>query len=351
MELFNSTPLAARVDVGAEAANGLRRGILVAKATFRILEGGQSDLEREDPHPIYIGDRLTPVGLLPRDDMPRTDPAFEVSLLGRAHAPNGRPTREVRVSLRVGEVCQSVDVLGDRRFIGEGPTAVISEPEPFMTMPLTWSRAFGGNCDLEVDEGSVVEVTHPLNSFGKGFNPSSVAEGLDRTLACPPGYPRYPTLRVLPNLERPDQRIRGWADNPEPISFAPPPAESGVHNRRCYRVVEDEAGRPRVEMSEGAYHRAAPEWVLDKPLAKGAVVEMIGVSPDGPLSFRWPDLRVHFDYVLGERTGSFPLEPHALVLLPEERRFYVVFRLPFFVAPPDGSERSGRLRIEQGDVT
>src|SRR5688572_26921483 len=137
MELTNATALAARIDVGSPLPNGNRRGMLVAKATYRFDAGGRVTLDDQDPYPIFLSDVLHPQGPLPRDDMPRLDDAFEVSLLGHAHA-GGK--RHVRVSLSVGDLTRAIDVFGDRVWVGTGEGARISDPEPFDKMPLTWSR-------------------------------------------------------------------------------------------------------------------------------------------------------------------------------------------------------------------
>jgi hypothetical protein len=54
------------------------------------------------------------------------------------------------------------------------------------------------------------------------------------------------------------------------------------------------------------------------------------------------------DSELGSRQGARELEPHLLVLLPDERRFYLVYRHFFtFQAAPD-ERRSFRLRLAEG---
>lgn len=345
MLLVNSTPLAARLDIGAPLPNGLRRGMLVAKATYRFDGSGHAELETQAPYPIFLKDELTPHGFLPRDSVARLDDVFEVSLLGCAHAPQGRPAEHVRVSLAVGGKHQSLDVFGDRWFEGEGPGATISRPEPFVKMPLTWSRAFGGAADIELDEGAFIRVQHAGNSYGKGVDIHAEAKKLDEQLVCPSGYPKFERRRALPNVERSEQLIRGWDDNPEPVSFAPPPIETGAHNIRCFDVVEEPGKGKRAVPNDGVHHRAPAEWVLPAPPSEGTVIRMEGVSPDGAMEVHLPKLDVLFDYVLGERTGAREMKRQALVLLPEERRFYLVYRLPFQIETPNGVERTGRLRL------
>jgi len=75
---------------------------------------------------------------------------------------------------------------------------------------------------------------------------------------------------------------------------------------------------------------------------------MSGMSPRGKLSFTIPPLRVIADYVLGDRTGTRELAPQLMVLLPEQMRFYIVYRASFTLETTPSMERSFRLRTTQG---
>jgi len=344
VDLQNATPLAAELNIGAPLPSGRRRGMIVTKATFRYDASGNAQLDAESPYPMFRKDEETPLGLLPRDDLPRLDTVFEVALLGSARATQGR-VEHLRVAMTVGTRRREIDVFGERRFVGDGPSAAISRPQPFTAMPLSWSRAFGGKRDVEVDEDSPVAVSFADNPLGIGFDPALEAKKLDDFLGCPPGYPRFDPSRTLPNLERPEQRIDAWADAPEPVSWAPLPLDLGLHSKRSYRLIEEPGSPLRAELVEARFHRAHPDWVLAEPPAAGTPIVLENIAGEGRLQLQLPALEVHFDYVLGARSGSKQLRPQMLVLLPDERRFYLVHRLPFEVEEPDGSERSARIRI------
>ncbi len=331
MDLVNTTPLAARLDVGGSGPSGRRRGLVVAKATFRIHAGGATSLDTQDPVPLFHPEAETAAGLLPRDDLPRNDSAFEVFQFGAAYAPGGVPVESMRVALSVGDVRREISVFGDRQWLGHGPGATISRPEPFVRMPLTWERAFGGTCDVLVDVDSPVEVAHPENPLGVGLDAAKTAAELDAFLSCPPGFPQFERSRRLPNLEAPGASIARWEDAPAPACWATIPPGSALRSR-----------------PGSVLYQAHPDWVLERAPASGEPVVMDGMSPAGRIEFEMPGLSVHLDYALGDRGGSRELTPHALVLLPEERRFYVVYRHPFEVDAPSGEERVARLRIEGG---
>ncbi len=348
MELVNSTPLTARIDVAHTEELGYRVGMIVAKATFRFDMDGSVTLDADDPYPIFLHDVESELGLLPRDDFPRIDDAFEVILLGVAYAPEGKPVRSMKVGLQVGDERRELIVFGDREWMDVQGNKAISEPEYFEKMPLTYENAFGGTCDIFVDKDSPVEVSDPFNKYGKGMDPAPIAKELGKTFKCPDGYPFYDTRRELPNLEDPENLITDWSHKPMPKCWATVPLDSGIHGIRSV-VIPEEAGTSDLTLTlqEGVFHRAHPDWVISVPPEKAEVV-LDGLTPRGIISFNLPALRVFADYVIGSRTGTRELAPQMLVLLPEEERFYLVYRHVFPFDPIPGEERSMRLRIENG---
>src|SRR5580658_1488721 len=114
MILANPHPVAAALTVAEVPGYPQQRfGMLVAKATYRI-RGGGCEPDPARAHAILAADQPTPLGDLPRDDLPRSDPAFEVILLGTAHAPGGTPCERLTVSLAVGGERRVLVVHGDR---------------------------------------------------------------------------------------------------------------------------------------------------------------------------------------------------------------------------------------------
>ncbi len=110
-------------------------------------------------------------------------PHGELVVTGSAYPPNGpQPGCKARIVLGPDEhpvVDKSVYVVGDRQWTATGPTA----PVPFTAIPIDWTRAFGG----------------------KGFNLNPVGRGFEKD--------------VLPNIEDPNQLVRGPGDKPKPVGF------------------------------------------------------------------------------------------------------------------------------------
>jgi len=243
--------------------------------------------------------------------------------------------------MTVGSTRRDLVVTGDRHWETPESGPRPSAPEPFTVMPLTWKRAFGGSCAVEIDRESFVDLCDVRNPSGRGWDPSVAAEALGRQLKPPAGYPRFDSTRLLPNVERPESLVTAWEDSPEPACWAPVPTTSSVH---AQRMIVDGPDGPLV--GAGVYHRAHPDWVLPRVPEEGALIEVQGVSDRGPWAFTLPPLGVHLDLRSNGLTQTMDLAPQLLVLLPEESRCYLVYRGALQVPAPDGERRQARLRVD-----
>lgn len=359
MQLVNRTPLAAQLDTSD--IGGLHRiGLVTAKATYRFAPSGSVSLETQAPLPLFVNDEPVRGGILPADLEPRRDPVFEVILLGHAHAPNGKPIESLTVALSVGATRRELRISGDRRWVcDEGGAMTITRPEPFNRMALGFERAFGGRAVARIDESSELSLQHPLNPHGRGFDAELMATRLGDLLRAPPGFPVLVNdCRALPNVESPAALITRPEDSPEPAGWGTLPRDVPLHAARRARQLSPEP--PEIQMAaltspedplaqlDPLLYRAHPDWLLPiPPRAPHIQLEHL-LDEHADVRFHLPDQRVVADYVLGDRTGSRPLLPQTLVLLPDERRFYLVYRLPFTYAHVPGEERAMRIRLVDG---
>lgn len=96
--------------------------------------------------------------------------------------------------------------------------------------------------------------------------------------------------------------------------------------------------------------RAHPDWIIDTPLEKAAV-RLTGMCPDGAeLAFSLPRARAIAEIRIGGHKRDAELHPLALILLPEERRFCLVFRGGQRYRYTDDEERMVRFRVDRGWV-
>lgn len=350
MDFVNTTPVPARLSVVQGLQRARRAALFTAKATFSVADDGRVRLDADAPLPVLEQDAETPFGGLPADVVLKLDPTFEVMVLGQAHSPTGDPVAQVEVALEVGEVRRRLRVTGDRVWQGAGEAATIGPPAPFLSMPLTWDRAFGGSVEAEIDAGAVLDLGHPLNREGRGFDHFAQALSLKQALVCPEGYPRVPEVRPLPNIEDPDAPVDRWDDEPLPVCWAPAPQSSGIYVERVRRRYGETPPETPPAADPVAYERAHPDWIVQTPRARTAV-RLSGMRPDGAdLAFRLPPARVIADVQLGAWEGEVELHPRTLILLPEEGRFCLVFRGGRRFDYAADVPRAARLRLARGWV-
>ncbi|WP_144633483.1 DUF2169 domain-containing protein [Bordetella genomosp. 13] len=83
--------------------------------------------------------------------LPKTVPEFLVG--GHAYTAHQDDKTKVMVRAEVGGLQKELLVFGDRYLIGDRPT----DPAPFDSMPMSWSRAFGGPAFAENPAGTGIE--------------------------------------------------------------------------------------------------------------------------------------------------------------------------------------------------
>ncbi len=357
MELINQTPIVADVQISVDSVDddGPRMGLLVAKATFLFDQNGTTELDIQNPFSLFTTEEDTDLGQLPSDAVQRRDQVFEVVLLGAAYPEGTEAVESMTVKLSVGNASQTMRVTGDREW-SDNSNPTITPPVPFTRMPLVYERTFGGMCPAWMDEDTVIDIRDSVNHHGRGFDATFLAKHIGESLQAPEGFPSMEYVRQLPNLEHPEHLIEAWDDAPEPYCWSTVPQDIAFTQTRFLRYVKKKVALDEIPGDEDEYsrevlthvfHRAHPDWIIALPPYQ-ALVTMSGMSLRGELSFRIPPLRVIADYELGNRVGTRELAPQLMVLLPEQQRFYIVYRASFTVETTPGMERSFRLRTTQG---
>ena len=279
MDIQNETPFEHSLAIGLGPDREPHLGA-VLKATYTIPArvGGTPEIARTQL-PVEGGDEFH------RGDVTgsvRTEadnvvfkPRADIVLVGTAYAPGGTPTRQLDAGLRVGTTEQVVRVFGDRRWVFPTRLAVvptISDPEPFVAMPLVYERAYGGFdpkgkawCDQ--------------NYIGRGVLGEKTRESVDG--------------RPLPNIEDPRALIRSWEDRPDPVglgfyskSWKPRADLTG----RDIEHLDPDFGLP-ADFDHGFFNGAHPHLQVPGYLRGDEPVDLLNVTPDGHRRFSLPGVR------------------------------------------------------------
>ena len=318
MEFVNETSFPADVSRTQLFYKDLLMAIVVLKATYRV---GPDGAVFPDPNPIPLNeaDEETPFGGLEGDYAPiKKD--VDLLVLGQAHAPNGQPVPHHPVGIFMGDFSRQLIVFGDRKWQQSGEA---TPPKPFATMPLTYANAYGGDA-RQAEEFS---MGYPQNPLGKGYviMPEDV-EGV-----------------ALPNVEDPDERVKTWEDQPTPAGFGAMPRTSSLRGLRGLRIEVEE----KKTTVEPAFFNCAHPHMLRPELPLGVDIRLAGMRATGDWEFQLPELYIGLEAHLGSATTHFSMLPDTLCLLPEEQRFFIVFRRTFVY--PFVSEQKRAIHVMKID--
>jgi hypothetical protein len=339
---------------------------VIAKRTYRLEQGRECAPAPEQPplhpadRPYAGGDPLTSSCEFESDLVPYK-PFIDFVVNANAHAPGGRPVREMTVAVEVGARRKTVDVIGNRtcRHRSSGAPEW-TDPEPFTQMPLRYENAYGGvDVRSREDGGGLV---YPRNPLGKGY----VVED----------HPQAINGLQLPNLEDPNQRLMpeslsvhepsAWSGQPMPAGFGwygkawfPRALHVGVLPE--YVAIRDEFHEVSLGyLAPGSveafkslkmpllnprfFNGAALDLQLES-LAPGERVRLSGMDPGGDVEFLLPTRgpRVRIDI------GEGPQEPeprlHTVCISKEVGSLYLVWRAAIAYPGPERMHELPKLEI------
>lgn len=165
--------------------------LTVTVMTYFAFDNPDAPLNEQEMWPFVQGE-LGKDAIL---DMAMPKLKGEVLVWGRCFTPNGEPRMASQAGFQAGSIAKTLNVFGNRYWKrAAGAVQVISHPEPFTEMPVSYDRAFGGK-DFE------------KNPLGRGMGP----------LLSEAGEEIYP----LPNIEHAEKLIGSPDDRPDPAGFAP----------------------------------------------------------------------------------------------------------------------------------
>jgi len=295
--------------------HGAEIWVVAVKATYDVAADGSLSLAA-DQVPVFGGPMKDAASgeLRYETDLGPPKSGTDVVLIGSAHSPTGAPVTELRVAFQVGSLMRAAMVYGDRLWrktlLGHSP----GRPEPFVSMPLSYARAFGGDGGDEAPD-----TTGTGNPLGRGI--------------MRPGDDRF----LMPNVEDFHQHLSTPGDRPPVAAFGPVP-DHWLWRLRHAGTYDDhwfEHRRPLLpqDVDERSWRIAPPAQQLASPLKGGEPVALLNLIRPGfcagsRLQFELPRLSLGFETRFYdssvERSRS---SIHTLILEPEWPRVTVVHHM------------------------
>jgi hypothetical protein len=309
----NRTPFAAE-RTWVRERDGAETWLVAIRATFSITANGEVKVADEQQPvvqaPVWAGEPDRSVFLYD-SDLYRTKVATDVILHGHAYAPGGRPVESVDVTMHVGAVNKTLRVIGDRLWDRGLMGVSLGRAEPFMKMPLSYDRAFGGR-DIE-KYGPDRPAWDERNPIGTGFARSSGVRIGKRG----------------PNVEYPGPTTLAFGD-PAPAGFGPIPS-SWLPRRKHGGTYDEKWERERQpllpEDFDDRFYSCAPEDQIYPGYMKGGEpVELRNLTPKGVLTFKLPSVVLGFrTFFLTGDVIHHRAKLHTVILEPDVPRVIIVW--------------------------
>jgi uncharacterized protein YjbI with pentapeptide repeats len=246
----------------------------------------------------------------------------EVLFRARAYAPGGVPITRRRVSVRVGSVAKSLDIHGDRvweRHVGGWKP---SEAQPYVEMPIDFSRDFGG-------------PGYPPNPSGKGAGRMSDSDPL-----------------LLPNIESPFIPMTSPEETPELLALGALDPTWSLRYSKIGSYQPGEIGGEPPSIPANAdwtlYNQALPDQWIPEFWSGGEPFLLEGLNPvSDRQEGRLPKIRLRTfvtrSYEGGESFIEVPMHPETLWFFPHLGIGVVIHRGTLTIATDDAAEISSVL--------
>jgi len=311
----NTTGLQAGLTVSTDK-DGRDHCVVVVKGTFIIESDGKATAAEEQEPFVYAdahyGDPGT-TSIKYECEFAPFKPRTDVLVNGHAYAPQGKPVKEMIVSLEIGRTKKDVRVVGDRKWEGGLLGLTPSSPTPFVKMPLVYDRAFGGSDHTH--ENPKKQGTELRNPAGVGFHKNSDTKVIKGT--------------PLPNLEDPRHPIRNWSDAPSPMGFGH--LGRGWQARIKFAGTYDEQWlKDRFPFLpadfDQQYFQAAPSDQQVPYLRGGEVVRCLNMTESGALVFAVPEVEAPVVFRFRDREVKPDVKLDTLLIEPDQPRILLTWR-------------------------
>jgi hypothetical protein len=305
----NNTPYKAAGSWGRDK-DGVHEWIVAVKAAYDIRPDGNVVLAEQQVEPLMAPEFNGDEGIssLRYDaDLVATKPTTDVIVNGTAYAPNGHPSANFLIEMRIAEMHKVLRVIGDRTW-GDGLfDDAPSRPEPVTEVPIVYERAYGGYDHADPDpRKQAIDLRNPV---GLGV----LADKRNR-----PGNP-------LHNFEYP----RGRVDKIGPAGFGA--IASYWSPRLGYWGTYDEAWdakrKPLLpdDWSPRSLQCAPADQQSAAYLRGGEAVELVNLTRDGLLRFTLPKVYLAFTTHISGRKEEHRGKLSTVIIEPDLPRVIMVW--------------------------
>jgi hypothetical protein len=317
MDFVNKTPVQAGWTMGFDR-DARELVVIAVKATFAIPPRGNEPQLAEEQAPLVEADVFTREpgfsATIYESDYAHRKPRCDVLLNGSAYAPGGKPTARVTVSLQVGSLTKSFDVVGNRVWRAGMLYMAATAPEPFTVMPISYDNAFGGVDKSQEDP--LKFRCYPLNHAGVGYHEYTSGKYMD-------GKPLPNTQECGTNVSNPKGGYRPMAFGPVGRSWQPRVKYAGTYNQKWIDV------QAPFWPDDFDYHyfQAAPKDQQIPYPTGGEEVVLTNLTPQGVTRFWLPKMKM--PVVVVPASGSeqqLDTVIDTVFLEPDKQRFMLTWR-------------------------
>jgi hypothetical protein len=318
MDLLNATKMQAGYTQGLKP-DGRELLVVVVRGTFLIPKHGEEPTLSAEQVPLVFADTFTgkPGFSAPvcESDFAPYKPRCDVLLLGSAYAPQGKPATRVSVGLKAGSLTKSFAVVGDRGWEA-GITGISpGRPTPFLTMPVSYDRAFGGLDNFHTDLNK--HSAYRPNPVGVGYHERLGSDLVD-------GTPMPNTEELNHSVTTPNGRHAPMAFGPMGRGWEPRYKLAGTYDQNW---IDNIFPFLPTDFDE-AYFQAAPADQQMSYLKGGEEVMLANLTPEGRTYFRLPtvDMPVVFFPKKGGKEETRAVID-TLIIEPDLGRFTLTWRV------------------------
>lgn len=311
---INFTPYAVSSTVGRDH-KGLEYVLVIAKTSYSFATG--SLVQETTSAPLVIEDQMRSDGdieyvSIESDFCPSKE---KVDLVIAGNIRSNTPRKVIDVSLELeGYLSKMMRVVGDRRWMASAYGLHLSEPVSFESMPVSWTRAFGG---IDPQRPQRWEARNPFGRGNAGGRPN-------------------PYQDVAPNFQRAHVPLGDKIDV-EPVGFGV--VSRHAQPRLAHAGTYDDRWRKHrfpllPEDFEPRYFNCAP---LDQQLdlyPAGSKLRLFGFLPGGHAEFSLPRWCVPVEILQARQPPvSGMIRPDTILIELDEQRVSLVGRIKLIPNP------------------